>query len=57
MRSQEGVEFKLTGIKQLESKSTGGDFQPWRFICVVERIQDGSQARVGCKFPSAQDGN
>lgn len=44
--AQQGVEFRLTGIKQPEAKTVGGDYQAWRFISTVERMQGGSQART-----------
>ena len=43
--AQEGVEFRLTGIKQPEAKTVGGDYQAWRFISTVERMLDDSQVR------------
>jgi len=43
--AQGGVQFRLTGIKQPETKAVGGDYQAWRFISIVERLQDDSQVR------------
>lgn len=44
--AQVGAQFLVTGIKQAEARLSGGDWQAWRMICSLERVDDGTPVRT-----------